>query len=131
MENYYGKLLFIIIFSAIAMLGPDTVSIAQHTWKAHELTEYATEKMSAGGGWTSNVQSLVQAKMNDLHINPDNWSIKHTDGVVKGYGDVYFSMETKYAVRAYAMLGKPVVESLGDATLVRISSVSTMGTEIY
>ncbi|MCL9662144.1 hypothetical protein L2089_15730 [Paenibacillus hunanensis] len=127
----FPKLMWLMIFSAVLMLGPDMVRIAGFTWHAHDIAEYATEQMSAGGGWTPTVQTLVEERMSELGIDPNHWVIRHTDGPVSGHGDVYFSIETKYMVRAYAMLGRPVAEALGDTTLVKISANSETGTQIY
>lgn len=125
------KLIWLPILAFFLIFMLDMITYGQWQWKAHQITDYAVERMAASGGWTDTVEQEVFEKMEDMGINKDKWVIYHTEGVVKAPGNVGFQISSKYHLRAFAIMGEKMQAAMGDSTVLTLRANQEKSSQIY
>jgi hypothetical protein len=125
------RLFWVTILGFFLLFLPDMILYGQWVWKVNEITDYAVERMAAGGGWTAEVEEAINQKFIEENVDPNAFEISHTEDIVKAPNLVYYEMKTKYHVRAFAIFGRGMAESLGERTLLNIDVKKTKPSEIY
>lgn len=125
------RIIWLPILCFFLLFGPDMVLYGQWVWKANEITDFAIERMAAGGGWTSTVEEEIADKFAEEQVDPSAFEINHTEDIVKAPNLLFYEMKTKYRVRAFAVLGQGMANSMGDRTLLNIDVKKTGASKIY
>ncbi|MBY3621107.1 hypothetical protein M2444_004758 [Paenibacillus sp. PastF-3] len=125
------KLLWIMVFSFFTLFVPDMITYANWQWKAHELTDFAVETMSESGGMTAQAEEDISKKMAAMGIDPADWSISYSNGIVKAPGTVSFSLSSNYRVKAFGVFGKSMQESMSESTRLSLGASSIKSSEIH
>jgi len=125
------RLMWIPVLAFFLVFFPDMILYGQWVWKANEITDFAVERMAAGGGWTAEVEEEIEQKFVDESVDPDAFEISHTEDIVKAPNLVYYEMKTKYRVRAFAIFGTGMAEAMGETTLLDINERKTKASQIY
>jgi hypothetical protein len=113
-------LMFSILFFFI-LFAPDAATYANTMIKANQVADYAVERMALEGGWTNAVRQDVEAQMRKHNLDPNVWTVRHTEGRISHPGEVYFGLQHVYRISAFDIFGEKMTEALKNRLVLPIS----------
>lgn len=113
-------LMFSILFFFI-LFAPDAATYANTVIKANQVVDYTVERMAVEGGWNDAIRQDVEAQMRRLNLDPDVWTIRHTEGQISHPGEVYFGVQHVYRISAFDVFGEKMSQAMGSRLVLPIS----------
>ena len=113
-------LMFSILFFFI-LFAPDAATFSSTYIKANQIADYAAERMAVEGGWNDSIRQDVEAQMRRVNLDPEVWTIRHTEGRVSYPGEVYFGLQHVYRISAFDVFGEPMKKAMGNRVVLPIS----------
>lgn len=114
-------LLMFWVFAFFIFFAPDVATYANTYIKANQVADYAAERMAVEGGWNDDIRKDVEAQMRRVNLDPNVWTIRHSEGRVSYPGEVYFGLQHSYRISAFDVFGEPMKRAMGSRVVLPVS----------
>jgi Domain of unknown function (DUF4320) len=96
---------FATLLWAIAMFSPEFAGHYVRTVQAKEVKDYVIQLVEKNGGYTTEVQSKVEEKMESYGLDESDWTISYPSGTVNYEQEFEVTVEGRYRYKVFNLLG--------------------------